>query len=189
VVGAVVVGAVVVGAVVVGAVVVGAVVAGAAGWVTGVNALAVGVGFFAGCLAGVFEALTVAVGVAGGFVVSPARDAVGLGLGPPCEPVRSRTATTAMMTAAAAAVSGQRHRRQPDGGWPGGTGGMPLVPPATPGTVRAALCGPDAGTMAVAGSSGPRARSSRVAAIESAAAAAASPAATAGTAGPSAVAS
>ena len=69
-----------------------------------------------GCFAGAVEELAVAVGVAGGFVVSPASDAVGLTFAAPCECDTSRTATTAMMTAAAAAAAGQRHRRSVDGG-------------------------------------------------------------------------
>ena len=117
---------------------------------------------------GFVEEAAVAVGVAGGLVVSPASDAVGLTLGaPPCEPDTSRTATTAMMTAAAAAVIGQRHRRQPDARR---AGGMPPVPPGTDGV--AALNGPDAGTSDVAsipGAPGARLRSARVAATESAA--------------------
>ena len=65
---------------------VGVLVAVAAGCVTGANPLDWDVGVAVGVFfAGVFEALAVAVGVAGGFVVSPARDAVGLTLGVPCE--------------------------------------------------------------------------------------------------------
>jgi hypothetical protein len=152
---------------------VGLLVAVAEGWVTGAFPpdwdvdVGVGVGF----LAGVFEEVAVAVGVAGGLVVSPASDAVGLTLGVPFEWDRSRTATTAMMTAAAAAVMGQRHRRQPDSRWPGGMPpvppGMPPVPPGTGGV--AALNGPDAGTSDVASIPGARLRSARVAPTESAA--------------------
>jgi hypothetical protein len=123
----------------------------------------VAVGFFAG----VFEEPAVAVGVAGGFVVSPASDVVGLTLGAPCGRDTSRTATTAMMTAAATAVTGQRHRPSGDGRLPGGNGGMPPAPPGRPGP--AALNGPDAGTRDVSGSSGPRLRSTRVPETESAA--------------------
>jgi hypothetical protein len=113
---------------------------------------------------GVCDALAVTVGVAGGFVVCPARDGVGLTLGAPCELDTSRTATTAMMTAAAATTIGQRHRRQPDGGPAGG------IPPVPPGAFRpAAVTGPDAGTKDVSGKSGPRLRSALVAATESAA--------------------
>ena len=122
----------------------------------------VAVGFFAGA----FEELAVAVGDAG-FVVSPASDVVGLALAAPCECDTSRTATTAMMTAAATAVIGQRHRLSGDGRLPGGDGGMPPAPPGRPGP--AALNGPDAGTRDVSGSSGPRLRSARVAETESAA--------------------
>jgi hypothetical protein len=152
---------------------VGLLVAVAEGWVTGALPpdweVGVSVGF-----AGVFEALVVAVGVAGGFVVSPARDAVGLTFGEPCEPESSRTATTAMMTAAAAAAIGQRHRRQPDARLPGGMPpvppGMPPVPPGRGGVAR--LNGPDAGTSDVASIPGPRLRSTRVAGAPPAAAAA-----------------
>jgi hypothetical protein len=146
---------------------VGLLVAVAEGWVAGALPPDWEVGVSVG-LAGVFEALVVAVGVAGGFVVSPARDAVGLTFGEPCEPDSSRTATTAMMTAAAAAVIGQRHRRQPDvrlaGGMPPVPPGMPPVPPGRGGVAR--LNGPDAGTSDVAsipGVPGPRLRSTRVA--------------------------
>lgn len=117
-----------------------------------------------GCCVGACDALAVAVGVAGGFVVCPARDGVGLTLGAPCELDTSRTATTAMMTAAAATAIGQRHRRQPDGGPAGG------IPPVPPGTSRPATVDePDAGTRDVFGKSGPRPRSTLVAATESAA--------------------
>jgi hypothetical protein len=128
-----------------------------------------------GWLAAVLGAVAVAVGV-GGLVVSPARDAVGLTFGEPCEPDSSKTATTAMTTAAAAAVIGQRHRRSADGGRLGGPPPRPLAapappkPPVPPGTSRpAAVNGPDA-TRDVAARSGPRLRSTRVAETESAAA-------------------
>ena len=129
------------------------------GWDVGV---AVGFFFFAGA----FDAVAVAVGVAGGFVVSPARDAVGVTFGEPCELDSIRTATTAMMTAAAAAASGQRHRLSRDRLLPGG---MPPVPPP-PMFSPAAVNGPDTGTRDVSGSSGPGPRSTRVAETESAAA-------------------
>ena len=125
------------------------------------------VGFF---FAGVFDAVAVAgaVGVAGGFVVSPARDAVGVTFEEPCEFDSSRTATTTMMTAAAAAVIAQRHRRSADGGRPGGMAPVPPMPPAT--SCPLAVNGPDAATRDVAGSSGPTLRSTLVAEADSAAA-------------------
>ena len=110
------------------------------------------VGRFAGVRDGVL------VGVAGGRVASPARDAVGvtptLGVAP-FECVASSTATTATITAAAAAT-GQRHRRNGDFGL---VGGMPPVPPAAP--WPAAVTAPDAEMRAVSGS---RPCSTRVAA-------------------------
>jgi hypothetical protein len=113
------------------------------------------VGFFAGVL--------VAVGVPGGRVVSPARDAAGLTppLDAPPECDVSTTATTATMTTAAAAVISQRHRRSGDRRLPGG------MPPVPPGMSRPAVKGPDAGTKDV---SGRRLRSSLVAEADSAAA-------------------
>jgi hypothetical protein len=185
VVGADVVGAVVVGAVVgelvgvalvVGDVVgvgvpvgedVGLLVAVAEGWVTGVFPPDWDVGVSVGVLVDVGEGVAVAVGLPGGLVVSPASDVVGLTLGAPFEWDVSRTATTAMMTAAAAAVMGQRHRRQPDARR---LGGIPPVPPGTGGV--AALNGPDAATSDVAsipGAPGARLCSTRVSATESAA--------------------
>lgn len=146
---------------------VGVLFAVAAGWLPWLNPVGwdagVAVGFF---FAGVFEALVAPVGVAGGFVVSPARDAVGVTFGEPCELDSIRTATTAMMTAAAAAASGQRHRLSRDRLLPGG---MPPVPPP-PMFSPAAVNGPDTGTRDVSGSSGPGPRSTRVAETESAAA-------------------
>lgn len=143
-------------------------VAVADGWVTGVFTAGWDVGVAVGFFAGAFEELAVAVGVDGGCVLSPASEAVELTLGVPCEWDVSRIATTAMIAAAATAVTGQRHRRQPDGCLPGG---MPPVPPVPPGTVRpAASNGPDTGTRDVSGRSEPRAGSTRVAATGSAAA-------------------
>ena len=143
-------------------------VAVADGWVTGVFTAGWDVGVAVGFFAGAFEELAVAVGVDGGCVLSPASEAVELTLGVPCEWDVSRIATTAMIAAAATAVTGQRHRRQPGGRLPGG---MPPVPPVPPGTVRpAASNGPDTGTRDVSGRSEPRAGSTRVAATGSAAA-------------------
>lgn len=143
-------------------------VAVADGWVTGVFPAGWGAGVAVGFFAAAFEELAVAVGVDGGFVASPASDAVELTLGVPCEWDVSRIATTAMIAAAATAVTGQRHRRQPDGRR---AGGRPPVPPVPPGTSRPdASNGPDTGTRDVSGSSGPRACSTRVAATGSAAA-------------------
>ena len=68
-----------------------------------------------------------------------------------------------MMTAAAAAAAGQRHRLSVDGGLPGGDGG----PPGTVGL--AALNGADAGTTDVSGNPEPGPPSTRVAETESAA--------------------
>jgi hypothetical protein len=144
---------------------VGVLFAVAAGCVPWLNPVGWDAGVAVGFFAGVFEALVVAVGVAGGFVVSPARDAVGVTFGEPCELDSTRTATTAMMTAAAAPVIGQRHRLSRDRLLPGG---IPPVPP--PMFSPAAVNGPDTGTRDVSGSSGPGLRSTRVAETESAAA-------------------
>ena len=104
------------------AVAVGADVVGLAVWAGAVVGAVCVAGLDAGCAVvwvgvGVGVAFGVAAGVFGAFVAFPASDAVGFTLGvPPFECETSSTATTAMMTAAAAARMGQRHRRSGDGG-------------------------------------------------------------------------
>lgn len=138
----------------------------AEGCVPWVNPVDWDAGAVVGLFDGAFDNGPVAVGVAGGRVVSPARDAVGLTptLDPPPECDVSRTATTATTAAAAAAASSQGHRRNADGRRPGGG------PPVPPGMSRpAAVNGPDTGTRDV---SGRRPCSTRVAEADSSAAAA-----------------
>lgn len=101
------------------------------------------------------------VGVAAALVVLPASNWVAPA--PPFPPPglceASRIATTATITTAAATGRSQRHRRPPDGGLRGGSGGR-LGPP--PGPMRS---GPETGTRDVSG----RTCSTRVAELAGAA--------------------
>jgi hypothetical protein len=111
------------------------------GCVAGVDTL----GWAVDCCVG----LAVVAWFAGALVEFPARDAVGLT--PFLDPLRdecetSRTTTTATMTAATAAAMGQPHRRNGDGGPPGG------VPPVPPVLSLPNVTAPGAAAMDVSGS-------------------------------------
>ena len=100
-----------------------------------------------GVAVGFGEAEVVGLGVAG-RVALPASDwvAVAPPLPPPGLCDMSRTAATAPITTAAAAVTSQPHRRRPrDRGLRGGSGGM-LAPPPVPRS-----SGPETGTRDVSG--------------------------------------
>ena len=140
-------------------------VAVAVGCVTGVFAAAGDVGVAVGCFAGVFEEVAVAVGPAGGFVVSPASDAVGFTFAVAVRVRHEQDGHHRDDDRRGGRGGGQRHRRSVDGGLPRGT-------PRPPGTVL-----PGGGPRGRAGRGdqrrlfhpGPRPPSTRVAATESAA--------------------